>query len=57
MLRKAMAETVKDPEFLEDASNQDLGINFVGGEEIQDIVLDAYKSPDDVIAVIKDASN
>jgi len=56
MLRDAMAKTAEDPEFLRDASNQDLGINFVGGEEIQTIVQEAYESPDDVIAAIKNAN-
>jgi tripartite-type tricarboxylate transporter receptor subunit TctC len=55
MLRKAIAMAAEDPEFLKDAQNQSLGINFVGGEEIQAIVQEAYEYPDDVIAVIKDA--
>lgn len=55
-LREALAKTAEDPAFLEDAANQALGINFVGGEEVQNIVLEAYKSPDDVIAIIKNAN-
>lgn len=55
MLRDAIAKTVEDPEFLEDAENQSLGINFVAGEEIQNIVQEAYEYPDDVIEVIKNA--
>jgi len=55
MLRKAVAETVEDPDFLQDARNQSLGINFVSGEEIQSIVQEAYEYPADVIAVIKNA--
>lgn len=55
MLRKAIAMAVEDPDFLKDASNQSLGINFVAGEEIQTIVQEAYQYPDDVIAVIQDA--
>lgn len=55
MLRRAVSETVEDPDFLEDARNQSLGINFVGGKEIQEIVQEAYEYPDDVIAVIKNA--
>lgn len=54
-LRKAVAEAVKDPDFLQDAKNQSLGINFVEGEEIQGIVQEAYEYPEDVIAVIKNA--
>jgi len=56
MLRKAIAATVEDPEFLQDARNQNLGLNFVPGEEIQGIVQEAYEYPADVIAVIKNAA-
>ncbi|MEX0603517.1 MAG: tripartite tricarboxylate transporter substrate-binding protein [Marinobacter sp.] len=55
MLRKAVAMAAQDPEFLQDAKNQSLGINFVDGEEIQAIVVEAYEYPEDVIAVIKNA--
>lgn len=56
VLRKAMAATVKDPEFLADAEKQGLGIDFVSGEEIQEIVTEAYQYPDDVVSVIKNAT-
>lgn len=56
ILRKAMADTAKDPEFLAEAEKQGLGIDFVSGEEIQEIVTEAYQYPDDVVQVIKDAT-
>lgn len=55
ILREAMAKTAEDPEFLEDARNQALGINFVGGEEVQSIVLEAYESPKEVIDLVMNA--
>lgn len=55
VLREAMAATAKDPEFLKDAANQDLEITFVDGEEIQEIVAEAYDYPEDVVNVIKNA--
>ena len=56
VLRKAMAETAKDPDFLADAEKQGLDIDFVNGEEIQEIVIEAYNYPTDVIDVIKRAT-
>lgn len=37
-MRRAMAETAIDPEFLEAAANQSLSIDFGTGEEAQAIV-------------------
>lgn len=54
-LRQAMAATVEDPEFLKDAANQDLEITYVDGEEIQEIVVEAYGYPEEVVNVIKNA--
>lgn len=54
-LRQAMADTAEDPEFLKDAANQDLEITFVTGDEIQDIVVEAYDYPAEVVNVIKNA--
>jgi tripartite-type tricarboxylate transporter receptor subunit TctC len=56
ILRKAMADTAKDPEFLADAQKQGLDIDFVTGEEIQEIVEEAYQYPADVVEVIKRAT-
>ncbi|MEX0603511.1 MAG: hypothetical protein WD623_07790 [Marinobacter sp.] len=56
MLRTAIAKTVEDPEFLNDAENQSLSINFVAGEENQTVVQEAYEYPDDEIVVTKNAN-
>lgn len=55
ILRRAMAATAKDPDFIAEANKQGLGVVFVSGEEIQDIVAEAYQYPDDVVEVIKSA--
>jgi len=55
IMRKAMAETAIDPEFLEDAANQSLSIDFVTGEEAQAIIVETYEYPDEVVDVVKNA--
>ncbi|EDM47923.1 Bug family tripartite tricarboxylate transporter substrate binding protein [Marinobacter algicola] len=55
IMRKALAATAMDPEFLEDAANQSLSIDFVTGEEAQAIVVETYEYPEEVIEVVKSA--
>lgn len=55
IMRNAMAETAKDPEFLEDAANQGLSIDFVTGEEAQAVVVETYEYPADVVRTVKSA--
>jgi tripartite-type tricarboxylate transporter receptor subunit TctC len=43
-LRKAFMDTMKDPEFLAEAEKAKLEITPISGEEIQKIVVDAYKT-------------
>lgn len=54
-LRKALADTAKDPEFLADAKKQGLPVDFVGGEEMQAFFGKAYSYPDEIVNVIKSA--
>jgi tripartite-type tricarboxylate transporter receptor subunit TctC len=42
-LRKAFMDTMKDPEFLAEAEKAKLEITPISGEEVQKIVVDAYK--------------
>jgi tripartite-type tricarboxylate transporter receptor subunit TctC len=44
-LRKAFAETMKDPEFLADAAKSQLEITPVGGEEVERLVKEIYRTP------------
>ena len=54
-LRNAMAETVKDSEFLADLKNQNLPVTFVPGDEMQGYFREVYQYPQDVVDVVKDA--
>ena len=52
-LRKAVAETLADPEFLADAQKRGLPISAASGEEVAAIVNSQISTPKDVIAVLK----
>lgn len=45
VLRRAFADTMKDPAFLADAAKRKFEINPVDGEEIQALVEDVYQTP------------
>ena len=44
-LRKAFADTMKDPEFLADAEKAQLEINPVSGGEVETLVKELYQTP------------
>jgi tripartite-type tricarboxylate transporter receptor subunit TctC len=48
-LRKAFDDTMKDPAFLEEAAQAMLEVAPVGGEELQRLIVDIYKTPQDVV--------
>ncbi|MGY9105874.1 MAG: Bug family tripartite tricarboxylate transporter substrate binding protein, partial [Alphaproteobacteria bacterium] len=49
-LQQAFAATVSDPEFLSEAARQRLEIIPISGDQIQQLVTEAYATPDDVVA-------
>ena len=49
MLRKAFDDTLKDPEFLKDAKQQDLNVDAITGQELAEIIASVYKTPKDVV--------
>ena len=53
-LRKAFADTLKDPEFLADAKKSKLDIEPVAGEELQKLVQDLYKIDPSTLARLKE---
>ncbi len=55
ILRDALEATTRDPEFLREAANQNLEIDFVSGQEIQDLIEESNSYPEDVVAVIRDS--
>ena len=48
-LRRAFADTMRDPAFLDEATRSRLSINPVSGEEIQNLVIELYATPEPVI--------
>jgi tripartite-type tricarboxylate transporter receptor subunit TctC len=50
IMRKALADTFKDPGFLADSKRLSLGVNSSKtGEQIQQLVADTYRTPPKVI--------
>jgi tripartite-type tricarboxylate transporter receptor subunit TctC len=52
-LRTAFDETMKDPQFLDDAKQQRADIDPVGGEDINALLDRVYEAPPDVVARIR----
>ena len=57
MLRKALADTYKDPEFLADAKKARLDMSPLSGEELEKIVDRTYKLDQNLVAKLKDILN
>ncbi|HSM20058.1 MAG TPA: tripartite tricarboxylate transporter substrate-binding protein, partial [Hyphomicrobiales bacterium] len=55
-LRTAFMETMKDPDFLEDAKKQDLEVNPIGGERIKQLIAKIYKAPKELVQLAKEAA-
>jgi hypothetical protein len=53
-LRKALAETLRDPEFLADAKKSKLDIEPVSGEEMERLVHELYKLEPSMLARLKE---
>jgi tripartite-type tricarboxylate transporter receptor subunit TctC len=53
-LRQAFDETLRDPEFLEDAQKIGAEINPMSGAEFEKLIADIYGTPDDVVAKVRD---
>ena len=57
LLRDAFAQTLKDPQFLAEATKLGLEVNLVGGAEVQKIVDSLYDTPPEVLQRVKRISN
>ncbi len=53
-LRRAFDETLRDPEFLEDAQKIGAEINPMSGAEFEKLIADIYSTPDDVVAKVRE---
>jgi tripartite-type tricarboxylate transporter receptor subunit TctC len=54
MLRKAFADTMKDPQFLEEAEKARLDLSPLSGEELEETVRGIYDAEPDVVAKLKE---
>jgi tripartite-type tricarboxylate transporter receptor subunit TctC len=54
LLRKAFADTLKDPEFIADATKTKLDLSPLSGEDLEKTVLEIYGAEPDVVAKLKD---
>jgi tripartite-type tricarboxylate transporter receptor subunit TctC len=54
VLRRAFMQTVKDPDFLNDAAKANLEIAPAAGEEIDQLIHNMFKTPSDVVAKLKE---
>jgi tripartite-type tricarboxylate transporter receptor subunit TctC len=52
-LRKAFADTMADPAFLDEAKQRGLEVNPVSGAEIDTLIADLYRSPPDVVVEVR----
>jgi tripartite-type tricarboxylate transporter receptor subunit TctC len=48
-LRKAFAETMKDPEFHADVAKMNLDITAISGEELESVIRKAYQTPPNIV--------
>lgn len=50
VLRKALADTMRDPQFIAEGAKIGLELEFVGGAEVQSMVERLYRSPPNVVS-------
>ncbi|HET7678682.1 MAG TPA: tripartite tricarboxylate transporter substrate-binding protein [Xanthobacteraceae bacterium] len=48
-LRKALADTLKDPELLEEAKKQGMEMTYVSGEELEKLIADLMSTPAEIV--------
>jgi tripartite-type tricarboxylate transporter receptor subunit TctC len=53
-LRKAFADTLKDPDFLKEAAKTGLDIQFVSGEDVDALLARAYETPPELVSRAKE---
>jgi|LauGreDrversion4_2_1035121.scaffolds.fasta_scaffold49339_2 tripartite-type tricarboxylate transporter receptor subunit TctC len=54
-LRRAFDKTMKDPDFLREAERAQLEISPITGEEMEKIIVDAYKTPPELVRLTAEA--
>jgi hypothetical protein len=52
-MRKAIADTVRDPELATEATSLKMDMSYTAPERLQQLVADLYKTPPAVIEAVK----
>jgi tripartite-type tricarboxylate transporter receptor subunit TctC len=52
-LRQAFEETLRDPEFLDDARKLGLDVNLITGPAVENLIDEIYRTPADVVAKVR----
>jgi len=53
-LRKALADTLKDPELLDEAKKQGMEMTFVSGEELEKLIVDLMSTPPEIVEKMRE---
>jgi tripartite-type tricarboxylate transporter receptor subunit TctC len=53
-LRKALAETLKDPELLAEAKQQGMDMTYVSGQELETLIADLMSTPADIVEKMRE---
>jgi tripartite-type tricarboxylate transporter receptor subunit TctC len=53
-LRKALADTLKDPDLLEEAKKQGMEMTYVSGAEIESLIADLMSTPPDIVEKMRE---
>jgi tripartite-type tricarboxylate transporter receptor subunit TctC len=54
-LRKAFDETVRDPEFLDEAKRLEMEVRPVSGEQVEELIKEIYATPPDILKIASQA--
>ena len=54
-LRKAMEDTLKDPEFVAEAKKRKMDVSPVSGEELEKLIAEVYRTPPEIVAEVRAA--
>lgn len=55
VLNNALRDTLADPSFRDDARRLDLNIDYIGGEELQATIAEAYRTPSEIVRRTRNA--
>ena len=53
-LRKALADTLKDPELLDEAKKQGMEMTYVSGQELEKLIADLMSTPPEIVEKMRE---